>query len=102
MPRRNWKNYGKRKVPSRPRTRRAPGRGGARPQNRGDIKISIGRARVWIFNNTDSEISIRPGEYIILKIVKEYRDRLGDVYRTVIMKDGGTEAQPEERPQDWV
>lgn len=109
MPKRNWKrNYGKRKAFSRPRGQyRAPGRGAARPQNKGqgDIKIGIGRARVWIFNNTDSEVVIRPGEGITLKIVREYEDRLGYVYRAVVVNSGGGEDNGDDvdfRPQDWV
>lgn len=112
MPNRNYrrKGYQKRNVFSRPRGQyRAPARrGAARPQNwgsEGDIKISIGRARVWIFNNTSDVITLRPGEHIVLKIVSEYEDRLGYVYRAVVVNKGSGEdngGDVDFKPQDWV
>lgn len=109
MPKRNWKrNYGKKKAFSRPRGQyRAPARRGAArvPQNwgEGDIKIGIGRARVWIFNNTNDVITLRPGEHITLKIVREYEDRLGYVYRAVVVDRGSEDSGDVDfKPQDWV
>lgn len=110
MPKRNWKrNYGKRKAFSRTRGQyrapRAYGRNPAKRNQEGDIKIGIGRARVWIFNNTDSEVVIRPGEGITLKIVREYEDRLGYVYRAVVVDSKSGEDNGDDvhfKPQDWV
>ena len=110
MPNRNYRRtgYRKRNVFSRPRGQyRAPSRRAVRPQNAdgGDIKIGIGRARVWIFNNTNDVITLRPGEGVILKIVREYEDRLGYVYRTVVVnnkggKDSGGDVNFKDA--DWV
>jgi len=82
MPRRSRNRaYGKRQAFSQ--TPRAPARARARAytQRRAapeeDIKITVGRARVWIYNNTNDTLFIRPGEYVELVIDREYDNNMG-------------------------
>lgn len=123
MPNRNYRRrgYQKRNVFSRPRGQyRAPRAYGRNPakwgrertvskrENGGDVKLTVGRRLIWIYNNTEDEVVIRPGEYIVLEIASEYENHMGLNIRAVVAGDGRTAAQakepkaPEERPQDWV
>lgn len=123
MPKRNYRRrgYQKRNVISRPggqyRAPRAYGRNPAKwgrertvpkRENGGDIKLTVGRRLIWIYNNTDNEVVIRPGQYIVLEITSEYENHMGLNIRAAVVEDGETAAQakdpkaPEERPQDWV
>jgi len=72
---------------------------------RADINVSIGRARLWIWNNTDREIIIRPGEALTIRIVSEAETRFGHSIRGYIVQEAGpgpVESGPEERWEDWI
>ena len=72
---------------------------------RADINVSIGRARLWIWNNTDREIIIRPGEALTIRIVSEAETRFGHSIRGYILQEAGpgpVESGPEERWEDWI
>ena len=118
MPR-NYRNkrYGKKTSFSRPggqyRAPRAYGRNPAKRyqmrtppkrENGGDdIKLTIGRKLLWIYNNTGSEVVIRPGEYIVLEIASEYENNMGLNIRArprASSNEGGDEV--DFKPQDWV
>lgn len=113
MPNYRRRRYQKRNVFSRPRgqygaprayTRSSAGRGQMRRASDGDIKITVGRRLIWIYNNTENEVVIMPGEYIVLEIVSEYENNMGLNIRarprTVSGSEGGDEA--DFKPQDWV
>lgn len=125
MPNRNYRRRGnqKRSVFSRPRGQyRAPSRGKRGGYSRGyskasreyqrapqnDVNVVIGRKRIWIFNNMEDAVTIPPGQYVVLEIIREGDNQMGHYFRAVVLGDGKTEAQtkepkaPEERPQDWV
>ena len=116
MLKRNYrrKGYKKRNVFSRPRgpilspraytARRGQMRRVYERQNDGDIKLTIGRRLIWIYNNTENEAVIRPGEYIVLEIVSEYENSMGLNIRArprgKTDSEGGDEV--DFKPQDWV
>jgi len=73
---------------------------------RADVNVSIGRARVWIWNNGDREIVIRPGEALVIRIVGEMDTRFGHSIRGYVISEGPgpgpVESGPEERWEDWI
>jgi hypothetical protein len=68
------------------------------------LKLVLGRARVWLFNNSDGPITIQPNGGLILQIVDEFSHRLGDAFRLVVISasNGNDSNGPDFRPQDWV
>lgn len=111
------KRYGKRTSFSRPRGQyRAPRAYGRSPakrgqertvpkrENGGDVKLTVGRRLIWIYNNTEDEVVIRPGEYIVLEIASEYENSMGLNIRARPRASygNGGEDDPEFKPQDWV
>jgi hypothetical protein len=75
-----------------------------------DVTVSIGSRRIWLFNNTQEDIVIPAGAYVVLEIVHEGEGRVGYRYRAVLLngaeegrEEAGEEAGgPEERLEDWV
>ncbi len=108
MPRR----YRNQKTRARPRarsytTRRAyRGRsrnGGAGPVP--ELKLVIGRRRVWIFNNSDRPLTLDAGQGLILQIVSEFGHRLGDGFRLAVISPTNSEdsdGDVEFKRKDWV
>ncbi len=68
------------------------------------LKLVLGRARVWLFNNSGRPITLEPGQGLILQIVEEYQHRLGDAFRLVVISasNGNDSNGPDFKPQDWV
>jgi len=61
---------------------------------------------VWIWNNSDREIVIRPGEALTIRIVSEAETRFGHSIRGYIVEKpspaGPDRNEVEERWEDWV
>jgi hypothetical protein len=115
MPRR----YGNRNRAYRPKNRRsfsrayktgAPQGGAGRRSRERDIgpmpvlKLVLGRARVWLFNNSNRSITLGPGQGLILQIVEEFSHRLGDAFRLTVIGPAGSEGQDniEFKKSDWA
>ena len=73
-------------------------------QNGDDIKLTVGRRLIWIYNNSDNEVRIEPGQYIVLEILSEYVNNMGLNIRArpraYSDSEGGEEV--DFKPQDWV
>jgi hypothetical protein len=92
-------------------TKRGAPQGGAGYRNREDarspmrtLKLVLGRARVWVFNNSDRPVTIEPGQGLILQIVDEFGHRLGDAFRLTIIGPTGSEdaGDVEFKKSDWA
>jgi hypothetical protein len=92
-------------------TKRGAPQGGARGKGREDarspmptLKLVIGRARVWLFNNSDRPLTIEPDRGLILQIAEEFRHRLGDAFRLTVIGPTGPEdaGDVEFKKSDWA
>jgi hypothetical protein len=101
--RRSFSNYGRPKYGGRPQYYQAR-------ESPADITVAVGNARIWLFNNTGTDIIIPAGGYVELRIVSEGEGRIGYRYRAALLNNGrgrGSAPQedrpePEERLEDWV
>jgi hypothetical protein len=96
---------------SRNYTRGAPQGGAYRSRDRErdagpmpTLKLVLGRARVWLFNNSNRPIVLEPNQGLILQIVDEFSHRLGDAFRLAVIGPAGSEGQDsvEFKKSDWA
>ncbi len=69
-----------------------------------ELKLVVGRKRVWLFNNSERPLTLAPGEGLILQIVSEFGHRLGDGFRLTVIGPAGSEGQDsiEFKKSDWA
>jgi hypothetical protein len=69
-----------------------------------ELKLVLGRARAWLFNNSDRPVTIEPGQGLTMRIVEESAHRLGDAFRLAVIGPAGPEGQDgvEFKKSEWA